>query len=87
MIFADRADAGERLAEALAELAGPRRRRPGDPAGRRDRRRGRWRARSALRSTSSFPRKIGAPGNPELGIGAVAPGVRVLDPRMIERSA
>lgn len=26
-----------------------------------------------------IPRKIGAPGNPELGIGAVAPGVRVLD--------
>ena len=24
-------------------------------------------------------RKLGAPGNPELGIGAVAPGVRVLD--------
>jgi predicted phosphoribosyltransferase len=31
------------------------------------------------------PRKIGAPGNPELGIGAVAPGVRVLDARMIRR--
>ncbi len=29
------------------------------------------------------PRKVGAPGNPELGLGAVAPGVRVLDPRMI----
>jgi putative phosphoribosyl transferase len=31
------------------------------------------------------PRKIGAPGNPELGIGAVAPGVRVLDQGMIRR--
>jgi putative phosphoribosyl transferase len=31
------------------------------------------------------PRKIGAPHNPELGIGAVAPGVRVLDERMIAR--
>jgi putative phosphoribosyl transferase len=31
-----------------------------------------------------IPRKIGAPGNPELGIGAIAPGVRVLDDRMIE---
>jgi putative phosphoribosyl transferase len=30
-----------------------------------------------------IPRKIGAPGNPELGIGAVAPGVRVLDQRML----
>ena len=31
------------------------------------------------------PRKVGAPGNPELGLGAVAPGVRVLDPWLIER--
>jgi putative phosphoribosyl transferase len=31
------------------------------------------------------PRKIGAPANPELGIGAVAPGVRVLDQPMIRR--
>jgi putative phosphoribosyl transferase len=31
------------------------------------------------------PRKIGAPTNPELGIGAVAPGVRVLDDNMIRR--
>ncbi len=30
------------------------------------------------------PRKIGAPGNPELGIGAVAPGIQVLDPRMVD---
>ena len=29
------------------------------------------------------PRKLGAPGNPELAIGAVAPGVRVLDQRLI----
>jgi putative phosphoribosyl transferase len=29
------------------------------------------------------PRKLGAPGNPELAIGAVAPGVRVLDQRMM----
>jgi putative phosphoribosyl transferase len=26
-----------------------------------------------------IPRKLGAPGNPELGVGAVAPGVRVID--------
>ena len=31
------------------------------------------------------PRKIGAPRNPELGIGAIAPGVRVLDGGIIER--
>jgi predicted phosphoribosyltransferase len=31
------------------------------------------------------PKKVGAPGNPELGLGAVAPGVRVLDQGLIER--
>jgi putative phosphoribosyl transferase len=31
------------------------------------------------------PKKVGAPGNPELGLGAVAPGVRVLDEALIER--
>jgi putative phosphoribosyl transferase len=31
------------------------------------------------------PRKIGAPSNPELAIGAIAPGVRVWDRRLIER--
>ena len=30
-----------------------------------------------------IPRKIGAPLNPELGLGAIAPGVRVLDERML----
>ena len=29
------------------------------------------------------PHKLGAPGNPELAIGAIAPGVRVLDDRLI----
>src|SRR5436190_23322606 len=29
------------------------------------------------------PRKIRAPQNPELGLGAVAPGVQVLDERLI----
>jgi len=29
------------------------------------------------------PRKLGAPGNPELAIGAVAPGVRVLDDQLL----
>jgi len=31
------------------------------------------------------PRKVGAPGNPELGLGAIAPGVRVLDEAMLTR--
>jgi len=31
------------------------------------------------------PKKIGAPFNPELGLGAVAPGVRVLDQHLIAR--
>jgi putative phosphoribosyl transferase len=31
-----------------------------------------------------IPRKIGAPGNPELGLGAVAEGVEVLDERLID---
>src|SRR4029453_9407750 len=30
-----------------------------------------------------IPRKIGAPGNPELGLGAVAEGVEVLDQHLI----
>jgi len=31
-----------------------------------------------------IPRKVGAPGNPELGIGAVADDVEVLDRRLVE---
>jgi putative phosphoribosyl transferase len=30
-----------------------------------------------------IPRKLGAPGNPELGLGAVAEGIRVLDEHLI----
>ena len=32
-----------------------------------------------------IPHKLGAPDNPELAVGAVAPGVRVLDDALIER--
>jgi putative phosphoribosyl transferase len=32
-----------------------------------------------------IPRKVGAPANPELGLGAIAEGVRVLDDRMIRQ--
>ena len=31
-----------------------------------------------------IPRKVGAPGNPELGLGAVAEGVQVLDDRLVK---
>jgi putative phosphoribosyl transferase len=82
-IFADRAEAGQRLAGALAELAGgvdvilaiPR---GGVIVGEVVSRA------LGARLDVVVPRKIGAPGNPELGIGAVAPGVSVLDERMIE---
>lgn len=83
MIFADRADAGEELAKALVEhaatdcvvLAIPR---GGVIVGE-----------AVARALGApldvvVPRKIGAPGNPELGLGAVAPGVHVLDPRLLE---
>ena len=82
MIFADRREAGERLADALSELAGsdavvlaiPR---GGVVVGRvvADR--------LGVPLDVVIPRKVGAPGNPELGLGAVAPGVRVLDERLI----
>ena len=81
MIFADRQDAGERLAQALRHLeanalvlAIPR---GGVIVGE-----------VVARELNVpldvvVPRKVGAPGNPELAIGAVAPGIRVLDPRMV----
>jgi putative phosphoribosyl transferase len=83
MIFPDRVEAGERLAEALdgrvregaVVLAIPR---GGVVVGEVVARR------LGAPLDVVVPRKIGAPGNPELGLGAVAPGVRVLDPRMIE---
>jgi putative phosphoribosyl transferase len=81
-LFADRVEAGERLARALADrgvhdvvvLAIPR---GGVIVGE-----------AVARTIGSpldvvVPRKIGAPGNPELGIGAIAPGVRVVDERMV----
>ncbi len=84
MIFEDRADAGARLAEALGEYAGTDAVVLGIPRG------GVLVAavvadRLALPLDVVVPRKIGAPQNPELGIGAIAPGVRVLDEGMIER--
>ena len=84
MIFEDRRDAGHRLAEALAGLRGTDAVVLGIP-------RGGVIVADVVASELSLPldvvvpRKIGAPGNPELGLGAVAPGVRVLDRKMIDR--
>ncbi|MGH2637549.1 MAG: phosphoribosyltransferase, partial [Actinomycetota bacterium] len=82
-IFADRAEAGERLAAALIRHADPGTVILAIPRG------GVIVGEAVARALEApldvvVPRKIGAPGNPELGIGAVAPGVRVLDERMIE---
>jgi putative phosphoribosyl transferase len=84
VIFEDRRDAGHRLAEALAGLRGTDAVVLGIP-------RGGVIVAEVVASELSLPldvvvpRKIGAPGNPELGLGAVAPGVRVLDRKMIDR--
>ncbi|MCA1819556.1 MAG: erythromycin esterase family protein, partial [Halobacteriales archaeon] len=75
--FADRRDAGQRLARALAHLQGdvlvlalPR---GGVPV-----------AAEVARALGAeldvtVARKLGAPGHPEFGFGAIAPGVQVLD--------
>ena len=83
-IFEDRIEAGERLAEALKALAGPATVVLGIPRG------GVIVGEVLARTLGApldvvVPRKIGAPDNPELGLGAVAPGVRVLDPWLIQR--
>jgi putative phosphoribosyl transferase len=81
-MFEDRAEAGHALARALEDLVGrevvllaiPR---GGVEVGAEISRAHGWPLDLVI------PRKIGAPGNPELGLGAVAPGVRVLDERML----
>ena len=82
MIFANRVEAGERLGDALRPLAGSNAVVLAIPRG------GVIVAEAAARALGApldvvVPRKIGAPGNPELAIGAVAPGIRVLDRRMV----
>src|SRR5262245_31736737 len=82
LIFADRVQAGERLGLALADRVGPDTVVLAIPRG------GVIVGEAVARAIGAsldvvVPRKIGAPGNPELGLGAVAPGVRVLDPRMV----
>jgi len=82
VIFGNREEAGERLATALADLAGreavvlaiPR---GGVVVGHA------VATKLGLPLDVVIPRKVGAPGNPELGLGAIAPGVRVLDERLI----
>jgi predicted phosphoribosyltransferase len=81
--FADRVDAGERLAKALIGDAGTDSLILAIPRG------GVIVGEVVARELGLpldvvVPRKIGAPMNPELGLGAVAPGVRVLDPNLID---
>lgn len=83
MIFEDRAEAGERLASALSGYAGTEAVILAIPRG------GVIVGELVALALGVpldvvVPRKIGAPDNPELGLGAIAPGVRVLDPRMLE---
>jgi predicted phosphoribosyltransferase len=84
MRYADRHDAGERLAPAVAEAVEGLAVVLGIPRG------GVLVAVPVARALGApldvvVPKKLGAPGNPELGIGAVAPGVRVLDEWLIAR--
>src|SRR5262245_35828283 len=80
--FNDRRDAGDRLADALRGAIEPPAAVLGIPRG------GvvvaeRVAARLGLPLGVVVTKKLGAPGNPELGIGAVAPGVRVLEPDVL----
>src|SRR5207237_3731655 len=78
----DRRDAGAQLARALSAFAG------GGPVILGIPRGGVVVAAEVASALDSpldvvIPRKVGAPGNPELGLGAIAPGVRVLDERLL----
>ncbi len=82
-MFTDRRDAGEQLAANLEHLLGEDVVVLGIPRG------GLELAAVVAEKLSApldvvIPRKIGAPGNPELGLGAVAEGVEVLDERLVE---
>jgi putative phosphoribosyl transferase len=82
-MFTDRVEAGRQLAEALQHLSGedavvlaiPR---GGVEVGAEVARAYGWPLDIVI------PRKVRAPSNPELGIGAIAPGVRVLDRGMVQ---
>jgi putative phosphoribosyl transferase len=81
-MFSDRRDAGRRLAPAIAERVTPPAVVLGIP-------RGGVIVASVAAAELGWPlgvvvtKKLGAPSNPELGIGAVAPGVRVLEEDVI----
>lgn len=81
-MFADRREAGERLAESLADLRDEDVVVLGIPRG------GVEVAAVVADALGApldivIPRKVGAPGNPELGLGAVAEDVEVLDEHLI----
>ena len=81
-VFTDRIEAGAALASALRGSV------PGDAVVLGIPRGGvvvasEVAARLGLQLDVVIPRKVGAPGNPELGLGAIAEGVRVLDERLI----
>jgi putative phosphoribosyl transferase len=86
VIFSDRRDAGRRLAEALAHLAEERAVVLAIP-------RGGVEVGAEVAKVHGWPldivipRKVRAPSNPELGLGAIAPGVRVLDESMLRALA
>jgi putative phosphoribosyl transferase len=83
-VFRDREEAGEALAEAVARVVAEPATVLAIPRG------GVTVAGPVARSLGApldvvIPRKLGAPGNPELAIGAVAPGVRVLHERAVRQ--
>lgn len=81
-MFRDRRDAGRRLAALVGERVRPPAVVLGIP-------RGGVVVAAAVAEALGWPlgavatKKLGAPGNPELGVGAVAPGVRVLEADVI----
>jgi predicted phosphoribosyltransferase len=83
-VFADRADAGRQLGAALVD-------RVAGPACVLGMARGGVVVASGVADALAAPldvvlvRKLGAPRNPELAIGAIAPGVRVIDRGMLRR--
>jgi predicted phosphoribosyltransferase len=82
-LFRDRREAGERLARALSDFTGEDVVVLGIPRG------GVVVGASVANQLGApldvvIPRKVGAPGNPELGLGAVAEGVEVLDQRLLD---